>query len=39
MRVFDTNTSACTYLAFRPFSLWAFTHFLERGVRSDRQVF
>jgi len=38
MCVFGTNSTAGTYYAFGPISLWALTHFLERGVRSDRQV-
>jgi len=39
MCVYDTDTSAGTYSAFGPISLWAFTYFLERGVCSDHQVF
>jgi len=39
MRVFCTNTSAGTYLASWPFSLYGFSHSLERGVRSDCKVF
>jgi len=40
MRVFSTNTSASTYLAFWPFSPYEiFTNFLKRGVHLDRQVF
>jgi len=40
MHVFGTNTSAGINLAFQPFGLYGLvTHSLERGVRSDRQVF